>query len=230
MLNVIDLHVRYGSIRAVEGISFHVDAGECVALLGSNGAGKTSTVRAISGQAPTFSGRVEFDGVTLTGMKPYEITRRGIIQVPEGRHIFPDLTVAENLRIGGYQRKESIEEDLDKVLEFFPVLRQRLRQPGGTLSGGEQQMLAIGRALIAKPKVLMLDEPTLGLAPIVIEALFRQLQQIKQQVTVLIVEQNAQLGLELADRAYVFQLGQIVREGDGNQLLDSEWLKEAYLG
>ena len=230
MLNVIDLHVRYGSIRAVEGISFHVDAGECVALLGSNGAGKTSTVRAISGQAPTFSGRVEFDGVTLTGMKPYEITRRGIIQVPEGRHIFPDLTVAENLRIGGYQRKESIEEDLDKVLEFFPVLRQRLRQPGGTLSGGEQQMLAIGRALIAKPKGLMLDEPSLGLAPIVIEALFRQLQQIKQQVTVLIVEQNAQLGLELADRAYVFQLGQIVREGDGNQLLDSEWLKEAYLG
>jgi branched-chain amino acid transport system ATP-binding protein len=153
----------------------------------------------------------------------------GIVQVPEGRHIFPALTVKENLAVGGYQRKDSLGDDLETIFELFPVLKQRLNQPGGTLSGGEQQMLAIGRALIGRPKLLMLDEPSLGLAPIVVDRLFDQIQKIKANVTVLLVEQNAQLALELADRAYVLQQGRVVREGTGDNLLNSDWVREAYL-
>jgi branched-chain amino acid transport system ATP-binding protein len=158
------------------------------------------------------------------------VVERGIVQVPEGRHIFPALTVRENLLVGGYQRKDDLSDDLAAIFELFPVLRERLNQPGGTLSGGEQQMLAIGRALIGRPKLLMLDEPSLGLAPIVVDRLFDQIQKIKANVTILLVEQNAQLALELADRAYVLQQGRIVREGAGDNLLNTDWLREAYLG
>lgn len=230
MLKITDLAVNYGYVRAVNGISFHVERGETVALLGGNGAGKTTTLRTISALLRPVQGTIEFEGQSLVGLRPHDVVARGIVQVPEGRHIFPALTVMENLRVGGYQRKDDTSDDLAAIFELFPVLKKRLSQPGGTLSGGEQQMLAIGRALISRPKLLMLDEPSLGLAPIVVDRLFDQIQKIKANVTVLIVEQNAQLALELADRAYVLQQGRIVREGTGNNLLSSTWLREAYLG
>jgi branched-chain amino acid transport system ATP-binding protein len=229
MLRVDDLVVRYGYVRAVNGISFRVNAGETVALLGGNGAGKTTTLRTISGLLQPASGTLEFEGQSIAGMRPHEVVARGIVQVPEGRHIFPALSVYENLRVGGYQRKDDLQSDIDVVFELFPVLKQRLKQPGGTLSGGEQQMLAIGRALMGRPKLLMLDEPSLGLAPIIVDRLFDQIGSIKSKVTVLLVEQNAQLALNLADRAYVLQQGRIVREGSGSDLLNSDWLREAYL-
>jgi branched-chain amino acid transport system ATP-binding protein len=166
----------------------------------------------------------------LIGLSPHEVVARGIVQVPEGRHIFPDLTVMENLSVGGYQRKDSLSDDLSAIFDLFPVLRERLKQPGGTLSGGEQQMLAIGRALVGRPKLLMLDEPSLGLAPIEFDRLFDQIQKIKANDKVLLVEQNAHLALELADRAYVLQQGRIVREGSSKDLLNSDWLRQAYLG
>jgi branched-chain amino acid transport system ATP-binding protein len=230
MLKVTDLAVNYGYVHAVNGISFHVDQGETVALLGGNGAGKTTTLRTISALLRPAHGTIEFEGKTLVGLRPHDVVARGIVQVPEGRHIFPALSVKENLSVGGYQRKDNLSDDLAAIFELFPVLKQRLNQAGGTLSGGEQQMLAIGRALIGRPKLLMLDEPSLGLAPIVVDRLFDQIQKIKANVTVLLVEQNAQLALELADRAYVLQQGRIVREGAGNDLLNSDWLREAYLG
>ena len=230
MLRISDLAVNYGHVRAVNGISFHVETGETVALLGGNGAGKTTTLRTISALLRPASGAIEFNGRPLTGLRPHEVIAQGIVHVPEGRRIFPDLTVRENLSVGGYQRKDDLKGDLEAIFELFPVLKERLSQPGGTLSGGEQQMLAIGRALLARPKLLMLDEPSLGLAPIVVDRLFDQIQKIKVNVTVLLVEQNAQLALELADRAYVLQQGKIVREGKGEDLLNSDWLREAYLG
>jgi branched-chain amino acid transport system ATP-binding protein len=230
MLKITDLAVNYGYVRAVNGISFHVKRGETVALLGGNGAGKTTTLRTISALLRLTHGTIEFEGQSLLGLRPHDVVARGIVHVPEGRHIFPALTVMENLSVGAYQRKDNLSEDLAAIFELFPVLKQRLNQPGGTLSGGEQQMLAIGRALVGRPKLLMLDEPSLGLAPIVVDRLFDQIQKIKATVTVLLVEQNAQLALELADRAYVLQQGRIVREGIGNDLLNSDWLRKAYLG
>ena len=230
MLKVTDLAVNYGYVRVVNGINFHVERGETVALLGGNGAGKTTTLRTISALLRPAHGAIEFEGQSLVGLRPHDVVARGIVQVPEGRHIFPALTVMENLSVGGYQRKDNLSDDLATIFELFPVLNQRLNQPGGTLSGGEQQMLAIGRALVGRPKLLMLDEPSLGLAPIVVDRLFDQIQKIKANVTVLLVEQNAQLALELADRAYVLQQGRIMREGTGNDLLNSDWLREAYLG
>jgi branched-chain amino acid transport system ATP-binding protein len=230
MLKVADLAVNYGYVRAVNGISFHVNGGETVALLGGNGAGKTTTLRTISGLLRPVHGSIEFEGRSILGLGPHHVVASGIVQVPEGRRIFPALTVSENLSVGGYQRKDDLADDLDAIFELFPVLKERLTQQGGTLSGGEQQMLAIGRALIGRPKLLMLDEPSLGLAPILVDRLFDQIQKIKSNVTVLLVEQNAQLALELADRAYVLQQGRIVREGTGNDLLNSDWLREAYLG
>jgi branched-chain amino acid transport system ATP-binding protein len=230
MLKIADLAVNYGHVRAVNGVSFHVNWGETVALLGGNGAGKTTTLRTISALLRPASGAIEFDGRSLKDLRPHEVVALGIVHVPEGRHIFPDLTVMENLAVGGYQRKDDLKGDLEAIFELFPVLKKRLSQLGGTLSGGEQQMLAIGRALLARPKLLMLDEPSLGLAPIVVDRLFDQIQKIKANVTVLLVEQNAQLALELADRAYVLQQGRIVREGKGEDLLNSDWLREAYLG
>jgi branched-chain amino acid transport system ATP-binding protein len=230
MLKIADLAVNYGHVRAVNGVSFHVNWGETVALLGGNGAGKTTTLRTISALLRPASGAIEFDGRSLKDLRPHEVVALGIVHVPEGRHIFPDLTVTENLAVGGYQRKDDLKGDLEAIFELFPVLKKRLSQLGGTLSGGEQQMLAIGRALLARPKLLMLDEPSLGLAPIVVDRLFDQIQKIKANVTVLLVEQNAQLALELADRAYVLQQGRIVREGKGEDLLNSDWLREAYLG
>jgi branched-chain amino acid transport system ATP-binding protein len=230
MLKITDLAVNYGYVRAVNGISFHVKRGETVALLGGNGAGKTTTLRTISALLRLTHGTIEFEGQSLLGLRPHDVVARGIVHVPEGRHIFPALTVMENLSVGAYQRKDNLSDDLAAIFELFPVLKQRLNQPGGTLSGGEQQMLAIGRALVGRPKLLMLDEPSLGLAPIVVDRLFDQIQKIKATVTVLLVEQNAQLALELADRAYVLQQGRIVREGIGNDLLNSDWLRKAYLG
>ena len=230
MLKVVDLAVNYGYVRAVNGISFHVDRGETVALLGGNGAGKTTTLRTISALLRPAEGAIEFEEKSLVGLRPHDVVERGIVQVPEGRHIFPALTVRENLLVGGYQRKDDLSDDLAAIFELFPVLRERLNQPGGTLSGGEQQMLAIGRALIGRPKLLMLDEPSLGLAPIIVDRLFDQIQKIKANVTILLVEQNAQLALELADRAYVLQQGRIVREGTGDNLMNTDWLREAYLG
>jgi branched-chain amino acid transport system ATP-binding protein len=230
MLSVTDLAVSYGYVHAVNSISFRVERGETIALLGGNGAGKTTTLRAISALLRPAEGAIEFEGQSLIGLSPHEVVARGIVQVPEGRHIFPDLTVMENLSVGGYQRKDSLSDDLSAIFDLFPVLRERLKQPGGTLSGGEQQMLAIGRALVGRPNLLMLDEPSLGLAPIVVDRLFDQIQRIKANVTVLLVEQNAQLALELADRAYVLQQGRIVREGSSKDLLNSDWLRQAYLG
>ena len=230
MFKVTDLAVNYGYVRAVNGISFHVERGETVALLGGNGAGKTTTLRTISALLRPAHGAIEFEGQSLVGLSPHHVVARGIVQVPEGRHIFPALTVMENLSVGGYQRKDNLSDDLATIFELFPLLKQRLNQPGGTLSGGEQQMLAIGRALVGRPKLLMLDEPSLGLAPIVVDRLFDQIQKIKANVTILLVEQNAQLALELADRAYVLQQGRVMREGTSNDLLNSDWLREAYLG
>jgi branched-chain amino acid transport system ATP-binding protein len=230
MLRVTNLAVRYGHVRAVNGISFEIAGGELVALLGGNGAGKTTTLNAISGLLPAAAGIIEFHGESLVGLPPHEVVARGVIHVPEGRHIFPNLTVRENLAIGAYQRKTATNEDLDSVFALFPVLKERLGQAGQTLSGGEQQMLAIGRALMAQPKLLMLDEPSLGLAPIIVDRLFEQILQIKQQITILLVDQNAQLALELADRAYILQQGHIVDKGTGEDLLRSGWLEQAYLG
>ncbi len=230
MLEVTDLHVSYGHVRAVNGVSFTVKAGECVALLGGNGAGKTTILNTISGLLRPAQGQILFQSTELAGLPAHRIVTHGIVQIPEGRQIFPDLKVRENLLVGAYQRKDNVDEDLARIFELFPVLHARQQQRGETLSGGEQQMLAIGRALMAKPRLLMLDEPSLGLAPLVIERLFEVFAALKQEITLLLVEQNAQLALEVAERAYVLQQGRIVREGSAEQFLQTDWIKEAYLG
>ena len=231
ILSIKDLKVNYGGIEAVKGISFDVEEGEIVTLIGANGAGKSSTLRTISGLVKPSGGTIEFAGDVISDKDPTTIVQRGITMSPEGRKIFPDLTVEENLKVGAYTRNDDLTEDMNWVYELFPRLKERSWQEGGTLSGGEQQMLAVGRALMAKPKLLMLDEPSLGLAPLVVRDIFSIIETInKNGVTVLLVEQNANMALKVADRAYVLETGRITKTGTGEELLADEAIKEAYLG
>ena len=231
ILQIKDLQVSYGGIDAVRGISFNVQEGEIVTLIGANGAGKSSTLRAISGLVKPRGGSILLNGENITGLDPTVIVSKGLMMVPEGRKIFPNLTVLENLRIGAYLRKDQLDEDIEMVYSYFPRLKERSWQPGGTLSGGEQQMLAVGRALMGRPKLLMMDEPSLGLAPIVVQGIFEIIRQIHEAgTTVLLIEQNANMALHVADRAYVIENGQISMEGTGKDLLEDENVKAAYLG
>ena len=232
MLSLSDISVSYGMISAIKGISLEVRTGEIVALIGANGAGKSTTLMAISGVAAPASGRLEYEGSDITGMPPHAIVGRGISQVPEGRRIFPRMTVRENLEMGAFLRNgKRLEEDLDRVYTLFPVLEERSGQLGGTLSGGEQQMLAIGRALMSRPKLLLLDEPSLGLAPIIVSRIFRIIEEINRQgTTVLLVEQNASAALRLATRAYVIETGRIVMQGPAADLANDPGIRKAYLG
>jgi branched-chain amino acid transport system ATP-binding protein len=233
MLEVRDLHVYYGQIHALKGISFEVGQGEIVALLGNNGAGKTTTLRAISGLRAQRQGDVRFDGASLLGVPPHVIVLRGITHVPEGRRIFNRLTVLENLDMGAYTRSDAagIAQDLDRVFTILPRLKERRTQVAGTLSGGEQQMLAIGRALMARPRLLLLDEPSMGLAPVLVEQIFETVQAINRQgVTILLVEQNAAMALSIAGRGYVLETGSLALEGTARELADNPEVRRAYLG
>ena len=231
MLEVVDLEVRYGAIRAIKGITFHVGEGEIVALLGANGAGKTTTQKTVSGMLRPSAGRISFLGQRIDGVPAHELIRLGICHVPEGRHVFPRMTVAENLEMGAFRFKKIDQADLDRVLELFPRLQERFRQTSGTLSGGEQQMLAIGRALMGKPRLLLLDEPSMGLAPMVVPQIFTIIREINESgVTVLLVEQNAAQALALADRGYVLETGELVLQGTGAELLADDRVRAAYLG
>lgn len=231
ILEVKDLKVAYGGIEAVRGISFDVPEGEVVTLIGSNGAGKSSTLRSIVGLEKPAAGSIMFQGMELIGMGTETIVTKGITLVPEGRRVFVNLSVVENLRMGAYMRKDSIEEDLNWVYDLFPRLKERSWQAAGTLSGGEQQMLAIARALMSKPKLIMMDEPSLGLAPIIVQGVFDIIREInKQGVTILLVEQNANMALGAADLGYVMETGRITMSGTGKELAANEEIKSAYLG
>jgi branched-chain amino acid transport system ATP-binding protein len=233
LLELKDVRVNYGGIEAVKGISFDVQDGEIVTLVGGNGAGKSTTLKTISGLKRPSEGAVLYRGERIDSLRADEIVTLGICQSPEGRHIFPRMTVSENMLMGAYGRKDrpGIKADFERVFTLFPVLRERESQAGGTLSGGEQQMLAIGRALMSRPKVLMLDEPSLGLAPLLVERIFDLLREIhKQGTTILLVEQNAQMALQLADRGYVLESGEIVLADDAKALLGNEQVRKAYLG
>ena len=231
LLHVDDIEVRYGAIRALKGVSFQVADGEIVALLGANGAGKTTTQKTISGMMRPSLGSIIYDGEHIDGIAAHDLIRRGICHVPEGRHVFPRMTVWENLEMGAFRFKHVDRADVDRALELFPILKERYKQPAGTLSGGEQQMLAIGRALMGKPRLLLLDEPSMGLAPMIVAQIFAIIREINQAgVTVLLVEQNAQQALSLADRGYVLETGEIVLEGTGQELLADDRIRAAYLG
>src|ERR1700687_1541050 len=233
LLEISGIDVFYGRVQAVRGASLEVDKGEVVALIGSNGAGKTTTLRTISGLQHPANGKITFDGKDITRMEPQKIVDLGICQSPEGRRLFARMSVLDNLRMGAYTRTNAaeIKSDMDRVFELFPRLKERLHQVAGTLSGGEQQMCAMGRALMAKPKVLMLDEPSLGLAPILVQTIFDIVKEINSQGTpVLLVEQNAHKALEVAHRAYVLETGVVVKSGTGKELLESEDVQKAYLG
>jgi branched-chain amino acid transport system ATP-binding protein len=233
LLELQDLHVYYGHIHALKGVSLTVDAGEIVALLGSNGAGKTTTLRTISGLLRPRRGRVLLEGEGIDHLPPHEIVYRGVAHAPEGRRIFARLTVRENLEMGAYARTNgaAIREDMERVFALFPRLRERINQVAGTLSGGEQQMLAIGRALMARPRILLLDEPSMGLAPILVEQIFETIRDINAQgTTILLVEQNAFMALTIAHRGYVLQTGEIVLAGEARALQENEDVRRAYLG
>jgi branched-chain amino acid transport system ATP-binding protein len=234
LLNIKDLHVSYGKIKAIKGISLEVPAGEIVTLVGANGAGKTTLLKTISGLLQPASGSIEYEGKPLSDIKPFERVVEGICQAPEGRGIFPGMTVLENLEMGKFSRvaaKSENAQDLDMVYNLFPRLKERAHQAGGTLSGGEQQMLAIGRALMSRPRLLLLDEPSMGLAPKFIAQIFEIIQEIKKQnVTILLVEQNAAKALTIADRAYVLETGYITMQGSGIELLNDPKVRQAYLG
>ncbi|MEV4198739.1 ABC transporter ATP-binding protein [Micromonospora globbae] len=233
LLEIEDVSLLYGRIQALHGISLTVGEGEIVALIGANGAGKTTTMRAISGIRPVASGRIRFDGEDITKLRADLRVRRGLCQAPEGRGIFPGMTVLENLDMGAYTRRDraGVAQDLDRVLTLFPRLAERRKQHGGTLSGGEQQMLAVGRALMSRPKLLLLDEPSMGLAPMLIQQIFNIITEINEQgTTILLVEQNAQQALARAHRAYVLETGRIVKSGTGQELLHDPSVKDAYLG
>jgi branched-chain amino acid transport system ATP-binding protein len=231
LLELKDVRVRYGGIEAVKGVSFDVREGEIVTLIGGNGAGKTTTLKTISGIKRLSEGAITYRGERIDELRADEIVALGICQTPEGRHIFPRMSVQENLQMGAYGRKGSLSEDFDRVFGLFPVLQERRGQAGGTLSGGEQQMLAIGRALMSSPTVLMLDEPSLGLAPLLVERIFDLLREIHGQgTTILLVEQNAQMALQLADRGYVIESGEIVIQDSADKLMGNEQVRKAYLG
>ncbi len=233
LLTVKDLHVSYGGIRALKGISFSVDEGQIVTLIGANGAGKSTTLRSIAGLVPTRSGSVSYAGQVITGMETQKIVGLGIAMVPEGRRVFPDLTVLENLRIGAWLQKDEaqIKEGIEHVYSVFPRLKERSWQAAGTLSGGEQQMLAVGRALMAKPKLLMMDEPSLGLAPLIVKEIFSIILRLRDEgMTILLIEQNANAALRAADYGYVLSTGDITLQGSGEELLSSQAVRDAYLG
>ncbi|MBM7712646.1 ABC transporter ATP-binding protein [Enterococcus xiangfangensis] len=232
MLKIENLSVHYGMIQAVRDVSFEVKQGEIVSLIGANGAGKTTILRTISGLNHPSKGTITFEGAQIQKKAPRKIVAQGISQVPEGRHVFSGLTVLENLEMGAYLRKDSgMQKDYDHIYEKFPILKERLNQDASTLSGGEQQMLAMGRALMSKPRLLLLDEPSMGLAPIFIQEIFNIIQEIqKQGTTVLLIEQNAKMALSIADRGYVLETGKVVLSGTGQELLESEEVKKAYLG
>lgn len=228
MLTVSDIHVSYGAIAAVRGVSFFVNEGEIVSLIGANGAGKTTVMHAISGLLRAVSGKTEFMGKSITTMAPHAITALGLAQVPEGRRVFAKMSVHENLTMGAYLTRSN---DYKRIYDIFPRLHERRKQMAGTLSGGEQQMLAIGRALMSNPKMLLMDEPSMGLSPILVKEIFRIIQDCNQAgMTILLVEQNANMALSVADRAYVLETGNIVLEGPGKELLGNEDVKKAYLG
>ena len=231
ILEIRDLVVSYGGIEAVKGISMDVEQGKIITLLGSNGAGKSTTLKTIAGLVKAKSGSVRFNGEELLGKSTDSIVSRGVTLVPEGRRVFANLTVEENLRIGAYLRKDNIHEDMNEVYELFPRLKEREWQIAGTLSGGEQQMLAVGRALMSKPKLIMMDEPSLGLAPLVVKDIFSIIRTINERgITVLLNEQNANMALKIADRGYVMQTGSILLSGTGRELAENEEVKAAYLG
>ena len=231
LLYIKDLKVSYGGIEAIKGISLSVEKGEIVTLIGANGAGKSTTLRAISGLVPIQNGTITYDGQIISGQSPQKIVSEGIGMVPEGRRVFPNLTVLENLKIGAYLRKDDLAPDIEHVYQLFPRLKERSWQPAGTLSGGEQQMLAVGRAMMMRPKLLMMDEPSLGLAPLVIRDIFRIIQTLHEEgITILLVVQNANAALRIADSAYVLETGSITMHGTGKELLDNPQVKEAYLG
>jgi branched-chain amino acid transport system ATP-binding protein len=235
LLEVRDLNVFYGRIHAIKGLSVEVEEGKIVTLIGANGAGKTTTMKAISGVRPVAQGSVWFDGRDITRVPGYQRVLMGLCQAPEGRGIFPGMSVMENLEMGCYARKDrksaAKDQDLERVLHLFPRLQERIKQSGGTLSGGEQQMLAIGRALMSRPRLLLLDEPSMGLAPMLINQIFTIVREINAQgTTVLLVEQNASQALRLAEKAYVLETGRVVKEGSGDQLLNDKSVIAAYLG
>ena len=233
MLKVTDLTVHYGAIEALHGISFEVNEGEIISLIGSNGAGKTTTLHALSNIVKKTRGTVMFEGQDITRLAPDSIVRTGLIQVPEGRRIFANMSVHENLELGAYTRtdRSGIKSDMEKVLTLFPRLKERIRQTGGTLSGGEQQMLAMGRALMSKPKLLLLDEPSMGLAPILVDEIFSIIKEINAEgTTILLVEQNAFKALNIAHRAYILETGSVVKTAEASSLIKDESVKKAYLG
>ncbi len=233
MLNVSNLYVSYGAIQAIKGISLSVNPGEIVSLIGANGAGKTTTLHTISGLKKAQEGTVELEGVNLLTTEPHKILSLGMAHVPEGRHIFASLTVEENLMMGSYIRKdkEKIKKDMDDIYALFPRLGERRSQAAGTLSGGEQQMLAMGRAIMGKPRLLLLDEPSMGLSPLYVKEIFKIIEDLNRNgMTILLVEQNAKMALSISNRAYVLETGRIVMEGEGEKLLQNDQVRKAYLG
>ena len=231
MLKIDGLRVNYGGIEAVKGLTFEVPERQIVTLIGANGAGKSTILRAIAGLVKPAAGRIRLQAEDITGISPDRIVSKGITLVPEGRHVFSDLTVLENLKIGAYLRKDSLSDDLEWVYSLFPRLKERSWQAAGTLSGGEQQMLAVGRALMSRPKLMMMDEPSLGLAPLVVKDIFSIIKKINEQgVTILLIEQNANMALHIADTAYVLETGRLILSGTGRELLKNEAVKKAYLG
>lgn len=231
LLKINDLNVSYGAIHAVRGISFEVEEGSIVTLIGANGAGKSTTLKAIAGLLTPQSGTIEYNGENIAGMDATDIVKKGITLVPEGRRIFSDLSVLENIKIGAYMRRDDLTEDIETVYSLFPILKERNWQQAGTLSGGEQQMLAVGRALMSKPKLIMMDEPSLGLSPIYVKNIFDIIRKINSTgVTILLIEQNANMALKIADRAYVLETGLITMQGTGKDLLENQQVRDAYLG
>ncbi|PRF96108.1 ABC transporter ATP-binding protein, partial [Burkholderia ambifaria] len=233
MLKIKGLQVNYGGIQAVKGVDMEVRQGELVTLIGANGAGKTTTMKAITGLKPYSAGDIEYDGKSIKGVPSHELLKRGLAMVPEGRGIFARMSIIENMQMGAYLRNdnEQIKKDVDRMFGFFPRLKERATQLAGTLSGGEQQMLAMSRAILSKPKLLLLDEPSMGLSPIMVEKIFEVVREIsKEGITVLLVEQNARLALQAADRGYVMDSGTVTMEGDAKQMLDDPKVRAAYLG